>query len=98
MVIRKWETFEPVTLGHIRSHGCRDLLVYCGSGRCHHNAAMKRGLAARCDAGALTLPADGVHAVWHNRRRRAPGLVAAHQQAIPLIFRFIATSQQSRSW
>ena len=28
MVPRKTETFEPVTLGHIRSHGCRDLLVY----------------------------------------------------------------------
>jgi hypothetical protein len=28
---QKRETFEPVTLGHIRSHGCRDLLVYCGS-------------------------------------------------------------------
>jgi|SRR5690242_15754392 hypothetical protein len=25
-----------VTLGHIRSHGCRELLVYCVSGRCHH--------------------------------------------------------------
>ena len=23
--------------GHIRSHGCRDLLVYCISGRCHHS-------------------------------------------------------------
>jgi hypothetical protein len=22
-----------VTIGHIRGHGCRDLLVYCGSGR-----------------------------------------------------------------
>src|ERR1700730_13845753 len=32
----KAETFEPVTLGHIRSHGCRDLLV--SSGRCHHSA------------------------------------------------------------
>ena len=40
MVIRKCETFEPVTLGHIRSHGCRDLLVYCGSGRCRHSATM----------------------------------------------------------
>jgi hypothetical protein len=30
------ETFEPVTLGHIRTHGCRDLLVYGNSGRCHH--------------------------------------------------------------
>jgi len=40
MVIRKKETFEPVTLGHIRSHGCRNLLVYCDSGRCHHSATM----------------------------------------------------------
>jgi|GEM_PF-4911137 hypothetical protein len=24
----KQETFAPVTLGHIRSHGCRDPLVY----------------------------------------------------------------------
>jgi hypothetical protein len=38
VVRRKSETFEPVTMGHIRSHGCRDLLVYCASGRCHHDA------------------------------------------------------------
>jgi hypothetical protein len=25
MVRRKAETFEPVTMGHIRGHGCRDL-------------------------------------------------------------------------
>ena len=25
-------------MGHIRAHGCRDLLVYCGSLWCHHNA------------------------------------------------------------
>ena len=31
MAVRKDETFEPVTLGYIRSHGCRDLLVYCSS-------------------------------------------------------------------
>ena len=29
VVKRQRETFVPVTLGHIRSHGCRDLLVYC---------------------------------------------------------------------
>jgi len=29
-----------VTLGHIRGHGCRDSLVYCVSGRCHHSATM----------------------------------------------------------
>jgi hypothetical protein len=40
MAVRKIETFPPVTMGHIRSHGCRDLLVYCGSGRCHHSATI----------------------------------------------------------
>ena len=40
MAVRKVETFEPVTLGHIRSHGCRDLLVYCGSINCSHSATM----------------------------------------------------------
>src|SRR5262249_30991532 len=34
------ETFPPVTLGHICRHGCRDLLVYCQSGRCHHSAVL----------------------------------------------------------
>jgi hypothetical protein len=38
MAVRKAEIFAPVTLAHIRSHGCRDLLVYCDSGRCHHSA------------------------------------------------------------
>jgi hypothetical protein len=40
MAVRKRETFEPVTLGHIRSHGCRDLLVYCASGHCHHSVTI----------------------------------------------------------
>ncbi len=40
MIPRRRETFEPVTMGHIRSHGCRDLLVYCDSGRCHHSTAL----------------------------------------------------------
>jgi hypothetical protein len=40
MVIGRNETFPPLTMGHIRGHGCRDLLVYCGSGRCHHSATM----------------------------------------------------------
>ena len=38
MVGRKAETFAPVTLGHIRSHGCRDLLVYCNAINCSHGA------------------------------------------------------------
>ena len=40
MVVRKVEKFEPVTLGNIRSHGCRDLLIYCGSINCNHSATM----------------------------------------------------------
>ena len=35
--------FEPVTLGHMRSQGCRDLLVYCDSGRCNHSTIMNVG-------------------------------------------------------
>ena len=33
----------PVTLGHMRSQGCRDLLVHCNSGRCNHSAIMNVG-------------------------------------------------------
>jgi hypothetical protein len=40
MKVRKRETFEPVTLGHIRGHGCRDLLVYCGSIHCSYGAKL----------------------------------------------------------
>jgi hypothetical protein len=29
--------FAPVTLGHMRSQGCRDLLAYCSSARCGHS-------------------------------------------------------------
>jgi hypothetical protein len=37
---QKRETFEPVTLGHIRSHCRRDLLVYCGSIKCNPGVTM----------------------------------------------------------
>jgi hypothetical protein len=30
--------FPPVTLGHIRGHGCRGVLVYCESIWCNHSA------------------------------------------------------------
>ena len=33
----------PVTLGHMRSQGCRDLLVYCNSGHCNHSTIMNVG-------------------------------------------------------
>ena len=35
----------PVTLGHIRSHGVRRLLIYCSTGLCHHSAVVD---ADRC--------------------------------------------------
>ena len=35
--------FEPVTLGNMRAQGCRDLLVYCNSGRCNHSTLMNVG-------------------------------------------------------
>jgi hypothetical protein len=35
--------FAPVTLGHMRSQGCRELLAYCNSGRCNHSAIMDVG-------------------------------------------------------
>jgi hypothetical protein len=37
---RARQTFEPVTMGHIRSHGCRELLVYCASPWCNHSATL----------------------------------------------------------
>jgi hypothetical protein len=33
----------PVTLGHMRSQGCRDLLVYCNSDHCDHRTIMNVG-------------------------------------------------------
>jgi hypothetical protein len=33
----------PVTLGHMRSQGCRDLLVYCNSDHCNHSTVMNVG-------------------------------------------------------
>ena len=40
MAVRKRETFEPATLGHIRGHGCGDSLIYCDSIHCSHSATM----------------------------------------------------------
>jgi hypothetical protein len=34
------ETIEPVTLAHIRAHGCRGVLVYCISNRCNHRTTI----------------------------------------------------------
>jgi hypothetical protein len=37
------EKLAPVTMGHMRTQGCRDLLVYCNSGRCNHTTIMNVG-------------------------------------------------------
>ena len=39
MAPRQREIFPPVTLGHIRGHGCRDVL-YCDSIWCNHSAVI----------------------------------------------------------
>ncbi len=31
---------QSVTIGHIRGHGCRDLLVFCGAIDCNHSTVM----------------------------------------------------------
>ena len=74
-MVRKAETFPPVTMDHIRDHGCRDLLVYCGSGRCHHSATLSGDcfpddLPVRSLCGRMVCTACGM---------RAAGLVAACQ-------------------
>ena len=53
VVKRQQETFAPVTLGHIRSHGCRDLLVYCSSGRCHHSATLNGDWLPESEGGVV---------------------------------------------
>jgi hypothetical protein len=37
---KKGQAFDSITLGHIRGHGCRDLLVYCVSINCNHGSSM----------------------------------------------------------
>jgi hypothetical protein len=39
-MLKKVQTFPLVTLGHIRGHGCRNLLVYCTAMNCSHGATM----------------------------------------------------------
>jgi hypothetical protein len=37
---RKAETFEPVTMGHLRGHRVTRLLVYCCAINCNHHIVM----------------------------------------------------------
>jgi hypothetical protein len=69
----------PVTLGHIRSHGVRRLLIYCSTGLCHHSAVInadrwpdetvlldldRRAVCARCG-----IIAPEVRPNWSERPR-----------------------------
>jgi hypothetical protein len=40
MAVRESRRLQSVTLEHIRSHGCRDLLIYCTCIDCSHSAVM----------------------------------------------------------
>ena len=82
MVRRKAETFEPVTMDRIRGHGCRDLLVYCNSGCCHHSATMNADwmsdeTPARSLRRRMVCTKCGMI-----KRRRSPRLESARQQAV----------------
>jgi hypothetical protein len=41
MGVCKLQDLEAVTLGHIRAHGCRDLLIYCEAVNCNHSSRMR---------------------------------------------------------
>jgi hypothetical protein len=82
MTPRRRETFPPVTLGHIRGHGCRDLIVRCTSGWCYHSVLMNadwlpdetpvRSLCPRMVCTACGLIGAEVRPDWspHTNRRR----------------------------
>jgi hypothetical protein len=82
MTRRQTETFKPVTLEHIRGHGCRDLLVYCGSGWCNHSAVMNadwlpddvalRSLCSRMVCTACGLVGADVRPDWSPHTNRRP--------------------------
>jgi hypothetical protein len=78
-MVRKIKTFSPLAMAHIHGHGCRDLLVYCGSERCHHSASINGDhlpddLPVRSLCGL-----DGLHAMWVYRRRCPARLGTARQ-------------------
>ena len=102
MTPHRTETFPPVTLAHIRGHGCRDLLVYCESTWCNHSATMNahwlpdetpiRSLGARMVCTACGLVGADVRPDWspHTNKPR-PG-----SQSLPRNPRFV-TRQSGQS-
>jgi hypothetical protein len=64
----------PVTLGHLRSHGCRRLLIYCSTGLCHHSAVVDADRWPDETAVRGPMPQSRLHQVRHDRRGRAAEL------------------------
>src|SRR5262249_60618589 len=91
MTHRRRETFPPVTLGQIRVHGCRDLLVYCESLWCNHSAVMNadglpdnmrlRSLCPRMVCTACGLVGADVRPDWSPVTNRPPSGASRKQTA-----------------
>jgi hypothetical protein len=81
---------QLVTLGHI---GCRDLLIYCESGRCHHRVLptfTSRRISARC---LSRRECDGflvALSLGHHRPRHPRDLVGERDRSD---FRWLALQQ-----
>jgi hypothetical protein len=67
-----------ITLGEMRVHGCRDLLVYCRSLKCNHSITMN---ADHLPDDTLVRPLSKrmVCTKRPGRRRRPAGLQPAHE-------------------
>src|SRR6266545_2278280 len=93
MARRSRETPEPVTLGHIRGHGCRDLLVYCASTWCHHGATLNadwlpdetviRALCPRMVCTACELIGADVRPDWSRHTNGRPHPLEADRRTKP---------------
>jgi len=81
------QTLEPVTMGHIRGHGCRVLLVYCASTWCNHSASLNadwlpddtpvRALCSRMVCTACGLIGADARPDW-TPMTGSPGMGGAH--------------------
>jgi hypothetical protein len=75
-------SFSSVTLGHIRGHGCRGVLVYCESIHCNHAAEINadwlpdetpvRSLCPRMVCTACGLIGADVRPDWRPLTNRLP--------------------------
>ena len=103
MVIRKNE-FLPVTMGH----GCRNLLVYCISGRCHHSATMDgdwldddvpvRSLCGRMVCTRCGMIGADVQPDWRSACEQAPCIgLQVFGRALPLATCHAHVARHSRS-